>query len=377
MTRLSMLLAVCVVALLSLGLVMLYSVSPPQESARLLSRQLLAAALGLGGAMVVVLAGYRRLRPLAWWLFALALVLLVAVLVIGVRVNGARRWFRFAGLQFQPSDMAKLALLLALAHYGAYCQRLMRTVRWGLCWPALMVASVAGLVFVEPDWGTAMLLVAVSVVVLLVAGVRWLHLAPPLLLGVAALAGVVVLNPLRSDRVNVRTNRFYSWLHLEETRRGAGFQAWLSRAALTSGGPTGVGLNQSRHKDTLPEDQTDFIFAIIGEEFGFAGAAAVVVVYVALFVGGMLAAGRAPDTFGQLLGTGISFLLGTQALINIGVVSSALPNKGLALPYISYGGSNLMMMLICAGVLVSLACARPAGLNVAAVTPPGGDLPST
>jgi len=370
MKRIPLLLAVCVLALLSLGFVMLYSVSPVQESTRFLSRQLVAGALGLAGAILVIWIDYRRLRPVAWVLLGLALGLLVAVLVVGVRVNGARRWFRLAGFQFQPSDFVKLALLVALAHYGACHQRLMRTFRWGILWPALMVSSLVGLVFLEPDWGTALLLGAVGVVVLLVAGVRWLYLAPPLVLGVGAVALLLALNPLRSERV-------YSWLHLEETRRDVGYQAWQAQVALSAGGPTGVGLNQSRLKALLPEYQTDFLFAIICEEFGFAGSLTVVALFLLFFVTGMVAAARAPDTFGRLLGTGISFLIALQALINIGVVSSALPNKGLALPFISYGGSNLMIMLVGAGVLISIARAASATSEVENAAPPVGAFPGT
>jgi cell division protein FtsW len=214
------------------------------------------------------------------------------------------------------------------------------------------------------------LLGAVGVVVLLVAGVRWLYLAPPLVLGVGAVALLLALNPLRSERV-------YSWLHLEETRRDVGYQAWQAQVALSTGGPTGVGLNQSRLKALLPEYQTDFLFAIICEEFGFAGSLTVVALFLLFFVTGMVAAARAPDTFGRLLGTGISFLIALQALINIGVVSSALPNKGLALPFISYGGSNLMIMLVCAGVLISIARAASATSEVENAAPPVGAFPGT
>ncbi len=352
MRRVATLLIIAVVALLSLGFVMLYSVSPAQDSTRFLSRQVIAGGIGMAGAAAVVLAGYRRLRPVAWVLLALSVLLLVAVLLVGVRVNGARRWFRFAGFQFQPSDFAKLALLVALAHYGAFCQRLIHDFRWGVVCPALIVGPVVGLVFLQPDWGTAMLLAAVSVVVLVVGGVRWRYIVPPLLLGVAGFAIMLALNPVRNARV-------HAWLHPEETSQGAGYQAWHARAALTRGAAFGVGLDKSRQKALLPEHQTDFLFAIIAEEFGYVGSVTIVCLFTMLFVTGIVVAWRAPDTFGMLLATGISFMIAVQALINIGVVSGTLPNKGLALPFISYGGSNLMMMMVCTGVLVSIALAGP------------------
>jgi len=353
MKRVATLLIVVTLALLSFGLVMLYSVSPAQDSTRFLSRQLMAGAVGVVGAGAIVAIGYRRLRPLSWLLFGVALALLAAVLVVGVQVNGARRWFRFGAVQFQPSDFAKLALVAVLAHYGAYCQRLMRTFRWGLLYPGLLVGPVIVLVFLEPDWGTAILLAAVSVVILIVAGVRWLYLLPPLMAAAAGLCAMLALNPVRSDRV-------YSWLHLEETRQGVGYQAWHAKQALQRGALFGVGLNNSREKRLLPEHQTDFLFAIVAEEWGFVGSSVVIVLFLVLFMSGIVAAWRAPDSFGMLLGTGMSFLIGLQTLINLMVVSGAAPNKGLALPFISYGGSNLAVMLICTGVLVSVALAGSA-----------------
>lgn len=341
-------LIVCVLALMSIGMVTLYSLSPVHDTMRYLSRQLIAASLGLAGAIVLVSLDYRRLRSWTWVFFVVAVLLLVCVLVFGVKVNGARRWFRLAGFQFQPSDFAKLALLLALAHYGAAHQRLMRSFWQGLAVPGLISGLLLGLVFLEPDWGTALLLGAVTAVVLLVAGVRWRFLAPPVLAGAIGVGVLLYFNSMRLERI-------YSWLHLEATRQGVGYQAWQARLALGNGGTTGVGLNASTQKVFLPEHQTDFIFAVIGEEFGYAGSLTVLGLFLAFFLCGLFVARRTADPFGRLLATGISFLIGLQALINIGVVSGALPNKGLALPFISYGGSNLMMMLMCTGVLVSVA----------------------
>lgn len=357
MKRLATVIIFSVLALLSLGLVMLYSVTPPHASARFLSRQALGMLLGTASAGFIILVGYKRLRSIAWILYALAVVLLASVLVIGVEVNGARRWFRFGGVQFQPSDFAKFALVVLLAHYGAYCQRLMRTFRRGVLYPSLLIGPVVALVFLEPDWGTAALLGCVSLVLLIVGGARWVFILPPVLLGGAAVCVMLAKNPVRSERV-------YSWLHLEETREGVGYQVWRAREALKRGAFFGVGLNKSKEKALLPEHQTDFIFAIIGEEFGFAGSICVIGLFLTLFVAGVVAAWRAPDTFGMLLATGISFLIGLQALINLMVVSGAAPNKGLALPFISYGGSNLTMMLTCTGALVSVALSGSSGAMV-------------
>ncbi|HNQ90650.1 MAG TPA: putative peptidoglycan glycosyltransferase FtsW [Verrucomicrobiota bacterium] len=352
MNRATTLLLFCVAALMSVGMVTLYSISPPDDSSRYLSRQVIAGGLGLAGASLLVAIGHQRLRSWTWIVFALAIILLACVLVFGVKINGARRWFRLAGFQFQPSDFAKFALLLALASYGAAHHRLTRTFRHGILVPGLIALPVVVLVFLEPDWGTALLLAAVSTGVLLVAGARWRYLLPPVLLGIAAVGGLLYLNPVRIDRIE-------AWLHPEATRLGVGYQAWQARLALGAGGPTGVGLNASTQKTFLPEHQTDFIFAIIGEEFGLAGSLGVVALFALFLACGLSIARHAADRFSQLLAAGITFLVSLQAMINIGVVSGAFPNKGLALPFVSYGGSNLMMMLLCTGALVSVARGTP------------------
>lgn len=341
-------LIIVVLALASLGMVMIFSVSPVTDSMRYLSRQLIAAGLGVTGAIIAANLDYRRFRAWSGVLFGLAILLLGLVLVVGVKSHGARRWLAYAGFQFQPSDFAKLALLVALAHYGAAHRRLMSTLWQGVVVPLFMVGAVVGLVFLEPDWGTALLLGATSVVVLLVAGVRWRYLVVPMVLGVAAVAVLLAFNPVRIDRFN-------AWLNPETTKSSVGYQAWQAKLALGNGGPTGVGLDESTQKIFLPEPHTDFIFAIIGEEFGYAGAVVVLALFVTYFLAGVQIARHCVDPFGRLLATGLSFLIGLQALINLGVVSGALPNKGLALPFVSYGGSNLMMMLLCTGVLISVA----------------------
>ncbi len=350
MKRATTTLVFCVLGLLAVGLVMLYSLGPANDGGRLLRRQLLAGGLGLAGALGLGLMDYRRLRAWSPWLVGVAFLMLVLVLVpgLGYKTNGARRWFRYGGFQFQPSDYAKLALLVALADYGAHWQRAMQGLKRGLWVPAKVIVPGLVLLFLEPDWGTALLMAGVSAIVLLVAGVRWTYLIPPVLLGALLVGALVARNP-------VRFARYYSWRHLEETKDGIGGQAWQARAALGNGGPWGVGLHNSTQKRFVPESTTDFIFAIFGEEFGYVGSVAALAAFAGLFLAGARIAAQAPDTFGLLLATGISFLVALQALLNVAVVSGALPNKGLPLPFVSYGGSNLMMMLCAVGVLVSIA----------------------
>jgi cell division protein FtsW len=335
-----------------------------------LSRQILAGGLGIGLAFgIAFLMPYSWLRRLAWVALALAVVMLVVVLLplppFCHRANGAQRWFKVLGFQFQPSDFAKLALLLALARYAAETRWRMRTFSEGVVIPGVMIGAVLGLIFVEPDWGTALMLGSVCAVVLLVAGVRWRFFLPPVVAGLALVACMVAYDPTRFDRV-------YSYLHVEETRQDTGHQVWQSWIALGSGGATGVGFNRSTQKRFVPEHHTDFIFAIIGEELGLAGSATVLLLYAVMFCCGCYIAWRAPDPFGAFLATGLTFLIGLQALFNIAVVSGALPNKGLSLPFVSYGGSNLLMLLVCAGVLLRVARAavepQPDSVTLAALS---------
>ncbi|PYJ06545.1 MAG: stage V sporulation protein E [Verrucomicrobia bacterium] len=317
----------CVAALLSLGMVMLYSASMAQVGARYLLTQLIWCGFGLVLGTAAATLDYRRLRKLAWPLLGMAVVLLALVLVkhVGTRINGARRWFSFGPVHFQPSELAKLALIVALAWYGEHYQRQMATWRRGVVVPGLFLGLVLVLIFVEPDRGTTILLAGVSGMLLLVAGARWKHMVPPALLAVAGL-GLSLSHDL------MRKQRIFSWLYLEENKAGVGYQAYQAMLALGSGGWAGLGLGNGRQKlGFVPENHTDFIFSIIGEELGLIATLLVVIGFVVIVLCGVFIALNAPDTFGLLLGSGLSFLIGLQAFINIGVVTSALPNKGLPL----------------------------------------------
>jgi len=348
----------CVAALLALGMVMLYSSSMAQVGAHFLAMQLVWGLLGLAACLAAALLDYQHLKKYWWLLLGASTLLLLLVLVphMGVVRGRARRWFSFGGISFQPSELAKLALLIALAWYGEHFQRQMPTLKRGVMIPGAVIGLVVALIFVEPDVGNALLLATVSGVVLLTAGIRLRYFVPPVLIAGLAVGLFIYHNPMRSQRV-------YSWLHLEETKQDKGFQAYQAMVALGSGGLTGKGLGDGRQKlGFVPEHHTDFIFSIIGEELGLLATALVVAGFAAVLLCGIYISANAGDTFGLLLGTGISFLIGLQAFINIGVVTSALPNKGLPLPFISYGGSNLLMMLICIGLLLSIARqAPPAG----------------
>ena len=318
---------------------------------KFLVTQLMWCGLGLVACVIAASVDYQLLKKFAWPIFGIAIVLLVLVLIPGVghKIKGASRWFKFGGVSFQPSEVAKLALIIITAWYCERYQRKMDTLKHGVLIPGVIIASMLGLIFIEPDRGTTILLATVTGLMLLIAGVRLKFIIPPIVLVVTALAFSLWRDPMRAKRL-------FSWLNLEETKEGVGYQAYQAMIALGSGGWFGLGLGNGRQKlGFVPEHHTDFILSIIGEELGLVATLGVVLGFVLIILCGVYIATHARDTFGTMLASGITFLIGLQAFINIGVVTSALPNKGLALPFISYGGSNLLAMLTCIGVLISVA----------------------
>lgn len=347
-------LAFCVTSLLALGLVMLYSSSMTQVGMHYLIMQLIWGGLGLGLCIILTVMDYRYLKPFVWPLFFFALLLLLLVILplphgLTKRINGAHRWFILPGVRVQPSELGKLALVLLLAWYGERFQRRMHTFKWGVAFPSLLIGAMLALIFVEPDRGTTILLAAVGGALLLMSGVRWKCIIPPVVLAMVGLVISILHDPMRMRRI-------FSWIDLEQHKNGVGYQAYQAMIALGSGGWTGLGLGNGTQKmGFVPEHHTDFIFSIIGEELGLVATLLVVVAFVVLAFCGIYIALHARDTFGMLLATGVTLLISLQAAINIGVVTSALPNKGLPLPFISYGGSNLLAMLTCVGILFSIA----------------------
>ena len=343
-------LILCVGGLLALGMIMLYS-SSMVDGARYLHLQGIWAVAGVSVCVVAAFFDYRWLKKFTWLIFALAVIALLLVLIPGVGElrNGSRRWFDLTVAHFQPSEAAKLALIIVLAYYGEKFQKDIRTFYRGLVIPGVLIGAILVPVFLEPDRGTTILLAAVSGLVLLLAGVRWIYFVPPAVGGAVFMAYALISDPVRMRRIS-------SWLNPEETKEGTGYQAWQAMIALGSGGVSGLGLGNGRQKlGFIPEHHTDFIFSIIGEEMGLLATLGVIAGFVIFVICGVYIAWHARDVFGLLLGSGITFLIGLQAFINIGVVTSALPNKGLPLPFISYGGSSLLLMLLAVGILISIA----------------------
>ena len=342
----------CVAALLALGMVMLYSSIMAERGGHYLLFQCVWTCLGLATCLIAANTDYRILKRFAWPLFVVSVLLLILVLVphVGSRINGARRWFKepHTNIRFEPSELAKISLIILLAWYGEHYQRQMGSFRKGILYPGIFIGLVLGLVFVEPDVGSMMLMASVSGALLLLAGVKWRFIVPPTLLAGSGLAYFLWKDPMRSKRI-------FAWLDVEKHKLDIGLQAKQAMLAFGSGGWTGLGLGNSRAKlGFLPEHHTDFIFPIIGEELGLVATLGVTLAFVLILLCGLHISSQARDPFGMLLGSGITCLIGLQAAINIGVVTNALPNKGLPLPFISYGGSDLVVMLTCVGILLSV-----------------------
>ncbi len=344
-------LLLCVACLLALSIVMLYSSSMADKGTHYLQKQIIWAVLGTVGLLCGASLDYRMLKKVVWVIFGVTAVLLVLVIVMNLhnKTNGARRWFHVGPVEFQPSELAKLALIMAVAWYGDRYQRQMKTFKKGILFPSMFIGLILGLIFIEPDRGTTILMATVTGTMLIVAGVQWKYITIPSLTGIGLLAISLCFDPMRIRRI-------FAWLYLDEHKKDIGYQAYQAKLAFVQGGLKGVGLGDSREKlGFLPEHNTDFILPIVGEELGLIATLLVVLGFLLIVICGVYISYRASDTFGFLLGTGITFLIGLQAFINIGVVTSVLPNKGLPLPFISYGGSSLLMMLTCVGLLVSVA----------------------
>jgi cell division protein FtsW len=341
-------------ALVAFGLVMVYSATSASaalangDPGYYVKRQAVYAVLGLTLTASLARFGYRRLRPLAPILVLTSLALLLGVLAIGQSVNGARRWLTFGPAVFQPSELAKLALAVWIA---AYLSRRRPPLTLPELWrPIGMLALLfCVLLVLEPDLGTAIAIVLMLGGVLLVAGTP----GKPLLGGLS-LAGAIGVAAIWFEPY--RRARIFSFLNPWSDAQGAGFQTVQAMIGLGSGGPFGVGLGQSVQKaNYLPEAHTDMIFAIIGEELGLVGSAAVIAAYAAFAYAGLRIALRCKDPFGKRLAVALTVLVCGQAAINLAAVMGLAPLTGIPLPFVSYGGSSLVVALASVGVLLNIA----------------------
>lgn len=352
----------CVLAMVALGLVMVYSASSVvayerlQDSAYFFKRQALWAALGLIALGVAWRTHYARLGRLAVPVLLVAVVLMGLVLVpgIGVVAGGARRWLVAGPLRFQPVELAKLAMVLYVAQFATRRGPGMGDFRRGVLPPLVVTGLLGALALRQPDMGSALVLGAAVFVMLFLGGARVLHLG----LVVAAALPVLVAAVIVAD---YRMARVVAFLNPWRDPQGTGFHIIQALLAFGSGGLLGTGLGASRQKFFyLPERHTDFIFAILGEELGLVGTLGLLVLFGLFAYRGLRIAAYAPDRFSSLLAAGITASITGQALLNMGVTTGSLPVTGVPLPFVSFGGSAMVTTMIQVGVLLNISrYARP------------------
>jgi cell division protein FtsW len=348
-------LVLAVAALLVLGIVMLYSTSAfargsHGDSLYLVKRQGVWLGIGMVGCIAASLCDYHFWQRTWWIWFALSVVLLACCFVphLGLKVNGARRWVNLRVITFQPSDFAKLAAIAFLAFWYARYENESGEFLKGFLYPMLIVGVVMAEIAGEIDMGTTALIGGTMFAVMFVAGAGLRFIAP---LAACGVGGTIYLGFHMKDRLG----RMLAFLDLEKNKDHYGLQQWQSLIAFGSGGVDGFGLGNGRVKMSyLPEAHTDFIFPIIGEELGLRWTLFVVFCYLLIVLSGTLIAINSRDRFGMLLGFGFVVMLALQAALNIAVTTALLPNKGLALPLISYGGSNLLFCMLGVGILISI-----------------------
>ncbi len=342
--------------LVTFGIVMLASTSGIRALALnddpyfYVKRQVVWLVLALVAGALVSRFDYHHWADLAPVLFLGTVLLLILVLIpgIGLRIGGSSRWLALGPLRFQPSELGKFALLVTLAAWMSNERRRAGELVRGALAPVGLMGVIVLLIFAEPDYGTALLAGVVGMSIMLLGGTKLAHLAVFALPGLAGFAYAVMHNPVRRIRI-------LAFMDPELYAQTHSFQLMNALYAFTLGGGAGVGLGQSVQKQYyLPEAHTDFIFAIIGEEMGAGATIGVLVLFAVLFLCGFRISVRAPDAFGRLLGLGITLMITLQAMINIAVVSGCLPTKGLALPFISYGGSCLLILSVGLGVLLNI-----------------------
>ncbi len=359
-----------VIALLVIGILMMFSASYPAAIEDGLSgtyyatRQLIFAGLGLAAMFILSIVPYQFFEKL--WVsgtaFGTALIMLILVLIPGIgskQGTFARRWIAIGGaggLTFQPSELMKIAIVLFFATLIVRNDHRMQTFLYGIVPYMVMLGVVAGLMMLEPHVSGTLIIATLAVTLVFVGGARPLHFGILIVVGVLALA-VIILYLMHSKGFDYFEDRILSYLDPfdPEYMQDQTWQTCQSLIAIGSGGMFGLGLGASRQKyQYLPEAQNDYVFAILCEEFGFVGAVTVILLFCLLIFRGFYIAAKAKDKFGMLIAVGFTMHIGLQALLNIAVVTKAIPPTGISLPFFSYGGTALMMQLAEMGVLLNI-----------------------
>lgn len=335
---------VCALGLALLGVTILFSASAwfKQGPYYYLNKQLIGVIAAGVLCFVVSRLNLDYLRRYAWWIAGACLFGLLLVLVVGINVNGSRRWLGYGSIRLQVSEFAKLGLIFCLAHYLALNQTRIGEFKRGFLYPLALIGGFAGLTLLEPDFGVAALMVAVGLVLLFLAGARWRYILPT----VAIVGGLFTVAVLHNPNRLRRMTEFLSEEKSYQLRQGL--------AAFAAGGVEGAGLGQGRQQlSYLPEAHTDYIFSVVGEELGLLFTMGVVFTFAVILIAGLVHLRRAPNLFHFLLVLGCVLLISVQAIINLGVVTAILPTKGMSLPFISAGLSNLLLMGLLLGVILN------------------------
>jgi cell division protein FtsW len=372
-------LAALVIGLIGFGVVMVYSASAVQATLHyhdpqfFLKRQAAYAAGGLGLFFILGMVDYHRLYKLTYpVLGAVGLLLIACVVGLGHSGGGATRWLAIGPVHIQPAEMAKLALVTWLAYSLAKKAEKVKTFTVGFL-PHLLVAGIfMFLCMKQPDFGSSVVLLLLTFTMLFVAGAKVGYI-----LGASILGGAFGAISIMSKQY--RYERYLAWMNMDQHRADLAYQPFQSVMAFGSGGTWGTGIGKGLQTLYLPEAHNDFIAAIVGEELGFIGILALCLVYLAITARGVRAAFRAPDDYGSYLAFGISTMFGVQALVNLSVALAILPTKGLTLPFLSFGGSSLLVNAVAAGILLNISrqgAPRPV-LESEVMTPPAPPVEDT
>ncbi len=345
-----------ILVLLTTGLVMLFSASAPYaeinrgNSYYFITRQLIFAVAGLVIMLGVSRINYKLYKKIAWILYAVSVGLLVLVKVLPYNVNpNAKRWIAIGGFSFQPSEIAKFAVILLFAYLIAKNYEKMKTFKFGILFLGLLLALVCGLVVIEPHLSATVLIFIIGVSMMIVGGIKARYVA----LGAGVAVGGFAIAMMAG--AGYWAERFSSWLDPWSDPLSAGYQTIQSLLAIGSGGIMGRGLGESTQKYLwLPEPQNDFIFSIVCEELGLIGALLIITAFGLLVWRGFVIAMRTRDKFGSLLAIGLTLQVGLQAVLNILVVTNTVPNTGISLPFFSYGGTSLLMLMAQMGIILSI-----------------------
>lgn len=350
------LLFITVMMLLAVGIVMVFSSSEYSSYITygkvyyFLLRQSISAALGLGVMVFMMNVDYTKWKRYAGPIAIIGFILLIGVLLpgIGRTAKGAQRWINLGPLSFSPAEMVKLFMIVFIAYGLSKKREKIRNFKEGLAPYLLVMGAAAGLILAQPDLGTAMVLAGTVFIMLFAAGAKMSHLGSLAGLGAVLVALAIKLEPYRM-------RRFTAFMDPQADPQGTGYHIIQSLYALGSGGLFGVGLGQGKQKFLyLPEQHTDFIFAVLGEELGFIGALLVVLLFAIFTWRGLKIAITSPDPFASLLATGITAGIALQAVINMGMVTGSMPVTGVPLPLISFGGTSLLFTLTGVGILLNI-----------------------